>query len=158
MAIYYLLKLALTFHIIGLAIAAGLSLANFLTFQKFRKVYFNNKNEALIILDGNAKLPQIANIGIAISIISGVAMMILTDGVFIKQLWFEIKLGLLIIIILNIVWRSHLKKELHKMIAGNETGTYGSSFPELSRMIHISAFVQILLFLLIFILAMFRFN
>ncbi len=156
---FYLLKLALTVHIAGLTIAGGLSLANFLVLQKFRKVYFSNEQRALVILEGNAKLPGIANIGIVISVISGIAMMILTDGVFMKQLWFEIKLGLLIIIILNIIWRSSLKTKLKKdFIENRAEATMKIRIVELTNLISVSVLMQLILFLSIFFLAAFRFN
>ncbi len=159
MTTYYLLKLALTIHIAGLTIAGGLSLANFLIFQRFRKVYFDDTQRALITLEGNAKLPRIANIGIVISIVSGIAMMILTNGAFMNQVWFEIKLALLVITIVNIIWRSLLKRKLNKAIKQNKARVeIETNFLGLSNMIHISAFIQILLFLSIFFLASFRFN
>src|SRR5687768_11920554 len=95
-----LLNLLLTAHITGLTIAGGLSVASFFSIQKFSKVFTSDSRMVIVA----ANLPQSSRviwIGLALLLISGAMMMHIAYSAFMMQLWFQPKLGLIGVIILN---------------------------------------------------------
>src|SRR5580693_96002 len=96
----YVFPACLMLHLMALVVFAGTTLVDYLAHLSLVKVFSQNEGpEAL--LNVTAKLPRVAGIGAAALFLSGFGMMALTHGVFGEQRWFRIKLGLVVLVILN---------------------------------------------------------
>lgn len=151
--------LALVTHITGLTIMAGTTLVDYLLFKQFWKQFVKEKAKGLAISEAISVLPVLFGIGIVLLIISGVTMMAMTNGVFGEQLWFRIKFGLVILIILNglLVGRKQGSK-LRKILSEDASGENDVRLLKIKRNLNSFHISQMLMFITIFILSVFKFN
>jgi len=152
--------IALVTHITGLTMMAGATLAHYITFKQFWKQVRNDKPKGLAIREAMSKLPLLVGIGFILLIISGVGMMAITRGAFGEQIWFRIKFGLIILIILNglaIGRKQDLKltKILSEGTSGKDVVAKLLRVKNNLNQYHIA---QLAFFLIIFILSVFKFN
>ena len=155
-----LLQVGLFLHIIGLATIAGVTLASYIISRKFRVLYIQDKQKGFAIMQAISKLPGVAGIGLLLLILSGVAMMAATGGVFGRQLWFRMKMVFVILIIAGIIFLNRrLEKRLRKWVL--EDITHGNRTMQIGSLAGKITYVQLFLlalFIIIFILSVFRFN
>lgn len=151
--------LALVTHITGFTIMAGTTLVDYLLFKQFWKQFVKEKAKGLAISEAISVLPVLFGIGIVLLIISGVTMMAMTNGVFGEQLWFRIKFGLVILIILNglLVGRKQGSK-LRKILSEDASGENDVRLLKIKRNLNSFHISQMLMFITIFILSVFKFN
>src|SRR5687767_7283191 len=155
-----LYQIALVTHIIGLTTLAGSTLVAYVLTKQFWAQYARDKVKAIAIHEAGSKFPMLFAIGILLLILSGVTMMTITRGAFGKQLWFQIKFGLIITVILNglAVGRrqgSRLTKILSEEVQGVNSKEKLIKIKSNIRGFHIS---QLIFFLIIFTLSVFKFN
>lgn len=96
-----LLNIFLITHLTGLALMAGTTVADTVTFNTFSKSFRNDRTPSATLLALMDKFSVLLGIGAALLIISGTGMMIITHGAFAHQIWFKIKLALILTLILN---------------------------------------------------------
>lgn len=152
--------LSLVTHITGLTLMAGTTVVQFIIFQKFRKLVTADHSKGIIVLESISRLPMLLGLGIILLIVSGVSMMAITHGAFGEQIWFRIKFGLVIIIIINglaIGRRQQIKlrKLLDEKISGNGIEV---RLAKMEKNIGYFHFIQLGLFLTVFVLSVFKFN
>jgi uncharacterized membrane protein len=150
--------LFLTLHLTALTIMAGTTLIDYIAYQTFWKLFDQKKEVPIDLLQLMNKLPRFLGIGAAVIITTGIGMMVLTHGVYGEQLWFRIKFGLVVLIVLNglLVGRGQgmkLRKLLNEDIA-DVTGKIGRVRATLNRF-HL---MQLTMFLAIIFLSVFKFN
>lgn len=148
----------LFFHLMGVILFAGTSMIDFITLRQFWKQYGSDRTKAAGVLQGMASFPLLMRIGIIVIILAGVGMMGITHGVFGEQLWFRIKFGLVLILILNylLVGRRQTSA-LRKTVEAN-----GADSPAqlAKRKVYLDRFqlAQLFLFFIIILLSVFKFN
>ena len=157
----YLYQIALVTHLAGITTMAGSTVAAYVFFNRFWRVQANgNTTTAIPILDATLKLNKLFAIGILLLILSGVTMMYLTGGAYGEQVWFRIKFGLIVTVIMNGVLVG--RRQGNKL-----TQTFGTLVPgvapkykleKLKRGMTAFYLAQIVFFLLIYILSVFKFN
>ena len=155
-----LYDIALVAHIAGITIMAGATFIDFMAFRQFRMVYPNEKAKGFVIGEMLFRLQKLIGIGMLVILISGVFMMFYMHQVWGQQIWFRIKMGILLLIIINgLIIRRRLGSRLKNLLAG---GSADRDFTtKLSRIksnmtkVHI---FQILFFVTIFVLSVFKFN
>jgi hypothetical protein len=159
MASPYLLPLLLVFHITGLVMMAGAALTEFAVFLQFWKILPKDPQRAMILRQATEKLPVMVRIGGILLIITGVSMVAVFHGVIAEQLWFRIKMGLVLLIIINgvIIARSQVMK-LQKVLADGSGAFQVQKIDALKGRIMLSLSFQLILFFLIFVLSIFKFN
>ena len=157
MQITYLFPTCLVLHLTALVLMAGTTLVDYLAYSSLWRS-FEQEERPIALLGMMAKLPRVAGIGAALLILTGIGMMALTHGVFGEQLWFRIKFGLVILVILNslLVGRRQGVKlrrmlDIGKPLIAGDTNRIRTA---LTRF-HLS---QLLLFLFIIFLSVFKFN
>ena len=135
---------------------AGSTVADFVTYKQFWKQYAQDKTKAAAILQAMEKFPVLIRIGIITVVLTGVGMMAVTHGVFGEQLWFRIKFGLVVIVILNgILVGRRQGINLRKMLEVNDTSGKDQKIKSNLRLFHA---VQFTLFFVIVLLSVFKFN
>jgi hypothetical protein len=155
-----LYQLALVTHLIGLALLVGATVSNYTITLQFWKQYASDSKKDFGITEAMAKFGMLTRIGIVLLILSGVTMLFVVHGLFGEQTWFRIKIGLVILIITNgIAVGGRLGIKLKKTLSAQGVGAHSKM--DLSKIktrlnwFHIS---QIILFIIVFVLSVFKFN
>ena len=154
----HFLLLLVTLHLTGLVIMAGTTIIDYITYRTFWRIYALEKQTSKNLLQLMSKFSRLIGIGAAVLILTGFGMMVLTKGAFGQQLWFRIKFALVIILVLNgiLVGRRQGSK-LRKRAA--DTGFQLT--PQTSKLksrLNLFYCVQLLIFIVILILSVFKFN
>ncbi|MBV7529864.1 hypothetical protein [Chitinophaga sp. sic0106] len=136
---------ALVLHVAGITMMAGTSFTDLIVFRAFNAADISKKQVLLELLN---KLQRLIGIGMGVILVSGVAMMAKMHEVWGTQLWFRIKMILLLVVIFNgLGLRRVLGNRLDK-----------SADPKLSNKLYLVQVIQLLLFVLLFTLSIFKFN
>ncbi|HWD87143.1 MAG TPA: hypothetical protein VG367_03385 [Mucilaginibacter sp.] len=164
-----LFQIALITHIVGITLMAGTTLVEYLLTKHFWKRYASDRSRAITSNEDGFNFHLLVNIGIIFLILSGVTMLVIFQGVFAKQIWFQMKIGLIIIIAINgsVVGRRQdvkLKRlmTLEKLnfhpddLLGQENRK--EDFMRVKRRLDLFYISQLLMFLTIFTLSVFKFN
>ena len=151
---------ALATHITGITMMAGTTLMDYVIFKQIWKQYWADKAKALAISEALVKLQIVFGSGFLLLLISGITMMYLTHGVFGEQLWFRIKFGLILLIMINGIGFGRrlgvrLRKILPEEISGINVSDKILKIRDNMNVFHIT---QLAIFLAIFILSVFKFN
>jgi uncharacterized membrane protein SirB2 len=157
MDIPYLFPTLLTLHLTALVTMAGITLADYFCYGSFWK-HFDQKERSAALLSLTDSFRRVAGIGAALLILTGFGMMALTHGVFGEQLWFRIKFGLVIVLIVNalLVGRRQASK-LRKLV--NASGhLLLAEAQAIKTGLNYFYIVQLSLFILIIFLSIFKFN
>lgn len=158
MNIQTLLQTLLVLHLTGLVIMAGTTFVDYTTFKTFWKQFELDKPAAVTLLQATAKFSRLIGIGAALLIFTGIGMMAITHGAFGEQLWFRIKFGLVVILILNSSLagrRQNLK--LRKAVTA-DTIVISHQVQGIKGNLDIFYLMQLCVFLLIIFLSVFKFN
>ena len=151
---------ALATHITGLTMMAGTTLMDYVIFKQVWKQYWADKTRALAISEALVKLQIVFGSGFLLLIISGVTMMYLTHGVFGEQLWFRIKFGLILLIMVNgLGFGRRLGVRLRKLLPQEVSGVnVGEKILKIRDNLSLFHITQLAIFLTIFVLSVFKFN
>ena len=151
-----LYNIALVTHIVGITIMAGTTFIDFITFRIFCKVFETDKEKGLVLENYLHKLQRFLGIGMLVILVSGVAMMIKLHEVWGAQLWFRIKMGVLLLIIINgLGLRRMVGSKLKKVVANNSVA---ENWNRVKRSFTTVQLIQMLLFIIIYVLSVFKFN
>lgn len=154
-----LFNTALFFHITGLCLAVGTTVANFTGFQQFWKQYAQDHEKAMMMLPALARFPKLTMAGAALLILSGLSMTALTHGVFSGQLWFRVKMTIVVLTIINgLVVGRRLGGNLRKALLAPAGQTSPVAVLQLKGRMNLFFIAQITLFAIIFLLSAFKFN
>lgn len=156
-AIYHL---SLVTHIIGLTLMAGTTVADSILFKQFWKQLFSDRAKGLAVQTAMARLPAMFGIGILLLILSGVGMMAITNGVFGEQVWFRIKFGFVLAIIINgLAVGRRLALKLRKILSEEQQGSNATAaLLKLKANIRLFHLAQLTMFIVVFTLSVFKFN
>ena len=161
MQTYYLVKFGLVLHLMGITMMVGTTVASFAVHRQLWKYLYKEKDKALLIVQAAKRFPLLQVIGGLLIIAGGATMMSAFHGVVVEQLWFKIKLALLLLIILNpvIVLRPAAKK-LREFFMDTQTleMTNPREVKIIKQRMNFFHSLQLLFFLVIFILSAFRFG
>jgi hypothetical protein len=150
--------IAKTLHIVGISVAAGTSLIDLILLQYFWNIYRLQIQEGVVIERLVGRLQRVAAVGMMLIVLSGVTMMFYLHTVWAPQLWFRIKMGVLILIIINgLSFRRILGKRIHARVMQESTVRWTQQ-GSLRSGVTVVQLVQLVFFLVIFVLSVFRFN
>ena len=157
MTFYYI---ALVIHVVGITIMAGTTFIDFITFRAFSKAFVADKNKSLVLENYLYKLQRFLGIGMLLILASGVTMMVKLHEVWGAQLWFRIKIAILLLIIINgLGLRRSVGTKLKKALAGNVLdGTANEQWHAIKRNFTVVQVIQMALFIIIYVLSVFKFN
>ncbi|MBC9929088.1 hypothetical protein [Chitinophaga qingshengii] len=153
----YLLSLLL--HIIGLSMMSGVVLAGFMANRRFWKVYASDRLRAAAILDLTARFPIIMGVGMLLLLVSGIYMMALVHGTYGEQLWFRIKMGMVVLLVLNSVVGRRLGKKMRPvLLAVSSNEKIETSLEPIKGQLTLFYMIQLLLLLAIFTCGVLKFT
>ena len=162
-------QIALITHIVGITLMAGTTLVEYLLTKHFWKLYASDGSRAITSYEDGFNFHLLVDIGVIFLILSGVSMLLIFQGVFAKQIWFQIKIGLIIIIAINgstVGRRQDVKlKGLMSLEKLNfhqdhslEQKNRKEDLMKVKNRLDLFFISQLLMFLIIFTLSVFKFN
>ena|SRR5713226_5470832 len=160
MAIQTIYYSALVGHIVGLTLMAGTTVSDYIVFRQFWKQVPIDRSKGIVIQRAVSRFPLLFGIGFIFLVISGVTMMAITHGVFGEQIWFRIKFALIIIIIINgLAFGRRQGVKLKRYLSEELPGINGEqNLLRIKRNLGLFHLLQIALFILIYVLSVFKFN
>jgi hypothetical protein len=153
----FLLNLGLTLHLAGLSVSVGVTLAKYLSIRKLSSDDAGHHEKWLSILSAYKKLNVFMGIGMGVAILSGALMMRIAYSAFMQQVWFQAKIGVLLLIITGGILSNRKISKLKKSFAVKEPGLESGQL-QMVRFITTTSGLQFMLFLVIIVLASFRFT
>ena len=152
-----LFQISLILHIAGIVMIAGTTFTNFVISKQFWNNIETDKHKAVIINSTTLSLGRLTGIGGVLTILSGIAMVAALHGVFTAQLWFQIKMALVLLIILNASFFARQQnKKLQQLLSVNHST--GNALNTIKANLNIYYTIQLILLLTIFVLSVFKFN
>jgi len=151
---------SLWFHIIGITLLAGTTVVDFVLTRRFWTFYAKDNQAGILIRKLTDKLPLLIVAGIVLTLLSGVGMMTILHAVVGAMLWFRIKMGLVLIAILNgIIVGRRLNTRLNKLLvsAGTQSANEGT-LNQVKKNLQLFHLTQLTIFFIIFFLSAFKFN
>ncbi|HET7001692.1 MAG TPA: hypothetical protein VFI33_10295, partial [Puia sp.] len=146
-------------HLISLVVMAGTTFIDFITLRSFWKFSVSSQAEKAVgVLETTASFSRIAGIGAALLIVTGLLMMVITRGVFGEQLWFRIKFALVLLLIANslFIGRTQNRRLRKTVISGGLPAM--DSMGKIRKALDRFFLSQLLLFIVIIFLSIFKFN
>jgi hypothetical protein len=145
-------------HLSGLVLMAGTTVTELVIFRRFVSLFKAKGKASVDLLRLMSGLGTVLLAGGVLLVLSGVGLMIITQGVFLHQLWLQIKLGLILLLPLNglLVGNPQMKTLTNNLSAeGVEMNLRINPAVTKLNWFHM---LQALVFLAIIILAVFKFN
>jgi len=159
MATETLYHIALVTHIIAITMIAGTTMADYTIFKQFWTQFGKDKEKGMAIIEAMSKLPVLFGIGFILIIVSGVYMMYVTHGAFGEQIWFRIKFGLIIFIIINgLAVGRRLGVKLRKNLSQGSNKNAEEGLFKIKNKLRLFHLSQLLMLVIIFVLSVFKFN
>jgi hypothetical protein len=151
-----LLNVYLLLHITGFTIMAGAVLADFTLSARLNRYLLTDKGRALILLEASASLAPLIGLGAVLLILTGTGMVIELKSAVTQALWFRIKMPLVLLVVLNgTVLARPATLRLKKLLLDGTPATAGIG--RLRNRRSVIYILQLLLFVAIFILSIFKF-
>lgn len=155
----HLYQIALVTHLAGLTTMAGSTLVAYVLMGRFWSLYAKENTKALPVFDTVIKLNTLFAIGILLLILSGVTMMALTGGAYGEQIWFRIKFGLIVAVIINgIAVGRRQGRKLMSMLSNTLSTDLQEELGNAKRAMTWFYLSQLAFFLVIYTLSVFKFN
>lgn len=154
-----ILNSLLTVHVTGLVLMAGTTVVDYSAFKTFWKLVDGGEGHSPGLLRATAAFSRLGGIGAALLVVTGVGMMALTNGVFGEQLWFRIKFGLVVVLILNALLIGRRQGNRLRGAFGGDT-VADAVVRTTGVRVALNRFflIQLVLFLAIISLSIFKFN
>ncbi|WP_460983819.1 DUF2214 family protein [Spirosoma fluminis] len=148
----------LVMHLSGLVLMAGTTVTELVVFRTFINLLKTNGKASVGLLRLMSGLGTILLAGGVLLVLSGTGLMIITEGVFLHQLWLQIKLGLILLLPLNgLLVGSPQMKTLTNNLSAEGVVLSSPITPAVTKLNRFHT-VQTLVFLAIIILAVCKFD
>lgn len=151
------LSIDLVLHITGFTMMAGAILADYAIRRRMNTFLVTDKNRATSILESLDVLSRLMGLGGALLLVTGIAMLSIFKGTEAAMLWFKIKMVLVVLVALNgsIVLKRNSNRMKVLLQSGDDRNN--GAILALKQRMGIFHSIELLLFLLIFILSVFKF-
>jgi uncharacterized membrane protein len=159
MSTFNLLSFGLVLHITGIALMAGSTLGVFVSLRQLWKYVPSEQQKAALMLRNTSGYTIFFGLGAALILISGFLLLRAFQFSVTGQAWFRIKMGLVVLLFLNArIVAVPVIKKLQQLLS--EDANAVMDLPQLfslKRRLSIFHVVQFAMFLVIFVLAVYRF-
>jgi hypothetical protein len=153
----FLINLGLALHLAGLSTVVGVVLTKYLSFKSLFSDGTIDHRKWTIVLASTKKLNIYIGIGMGVAILSGVLMMYVAYRAFMYQIWFQTKIAVLVVIIIAGIIAMGTESKLRKLLS-ERMGDIDDMLVKLTRKIKLATAIQLFLFIIIIVLASFRFT
>lgn len=148
----------LALHLIAFILMAGTTLIDFMNYRIFWKLAKSQHEQASGVLVATKIYSRLAGLGAALLIASGAGMVALLHGLPETQLWFRIKMFLVLLLVVNsIVYGRRLDIKLRKAFRSDSQASPDQVL-SLKPKLQLYYGVQLGIFLMIIILSTYKFT
>ena len=148
----------LLFHITGIILFIGTTVADYLAVNQFWRLYEQDTIKGQAIWQAVSKFSVLMGVGMILIIITAVGMMAFTHGVFGEQVWLRVKVPIVLLTILNgVLIRRRQGSKLSKILQQTGAGI-SQQIKNIKRNLSIFHAVQLVMFFTILMLSVFKFN
>jgi len=154
---FTIVQISLVLHITGIIILAGLTIASYTLSLQSWKLISTDRAKAILMNSATMIFGRIIGIGGLLTIVTGFVMVsILREGVT-AQVWFRIKMLLVVLIVLNgAIYARRQNMKLTRLLSSDFNDNI--KLNSVKRNLNTSFLLQLILFLTIFVLSVFRFG
>ncbi|XZF15467.1 hypothetical protein ACTHGU_04975 [Chitinophagaceae bacterium MMS25-I14] len=153
----FLLNAGLVLHICGISLMVGMTVAGFVTYRRLFDLLAEDKNSGTTLMATAGIFSRLQLLGGLFIISGGILMMIALQGIIMTQLWFKLKVSLLLLLIINVPLTFYPARiRLRQFLTA--TQPEASDLFKVRQLFNQFHMLQLLIFLGIFILSVFRFN
>lgn len=154
-----LFPLGIVLHITGIALLTAGLLGSYVTLKQLWKYYPEDERQAAAVFKTSQAYNVFFGIGGALILISGFLLLRAFQFAVTKQLWFEIKMGLVIFLVLNArIFGGRVVKKLQQLLSSPNGVADVLQHGMLKRRLGIFHALQLLVLLIIFVLAVYKFQ
>lgn len=145
-------------HLAGLTLMAGTDIVEFVAFRNILKNYQTSKDAAVHQIGILSKLSVLLLIGGILLVLSGTGFLIITHNAFGSQLWFKIKMIFVLGLVLNgiLMGRKSGNRLKQSLMTGNIAKT--QQVEDAIRTMIRFHFIQLCIFFIVVLMAVFKFN
>jgi len=137
---------------------AGTTVVDYITFKTFCKLTDQGDDRSLGLLPLMSKYGGLVRAGAVIIILTGLGMLVLLKGVWWEQLWFKIKMALVIMLILHGMFVGNKQGlKFRKIIADNGTGLI-QQIADLRTNLNRFYLIQLAIFFVIILVSVIKFD
>lgn len=159
MASINLFPLGLVLHITGVALLTAGLLGNYIVLKQLWKYYPEDGRQAAAVFKTSQAYGIFLGIGGVLVLISGFLLLRVFQFTVTKQFWFEVKMGLVVFLVLNArLFGAPVIKKLERLIAAPAGVSDMLQLGSLKRRLGIFHALQLLALLIIFVLAVYKFQ
>lgn len=152
-------QLLLVMHLAGLVLMAGTTVTDFIVFRTFKSLYKSKGVASEGLLQLMSGLGVILLVGGILLVLSGIGLMSITGGVYLHQLWFKLKLLLILLLPINgMLVGSPQMKKLRNLLYDPVMETALTIAKPIMTKLNMYHTFQSMVFLAIIVLAIFKVN
>lgn len=145
-------------HIIGLVTIAGTTMIDYITFRLFWNLQAKGDDKCVGLLPIMSHFGTIIRTGVAVSLISGVVIVVQSHGAWSGQLWFKIKMFVVLMLLINGIFVGHRQGvKLRETAARYEPG-FAQQVSGTRTRLEWFYRVQLTLFFAVILLSVFKFT
>lgn len=158
MTILLIRQVCIVLHLTGLVLMVGHTVADFFLFRSFSRRLVVERTKSLVVLELMSKLSLLMIAGAVLLIGSGTGLFFVAGGVFGEQAWFQVKMALVLVLIVNgSFFGGRLQAKLKKLL--NENGPeVDGDIKAVNGKLRLFYTMQLVVFFTIIVLAVFKFN
>lgn len=155
---YTLIQICIVMHLAGLTFMAGTNIVEYVAFRSIFKTYQVDKNAAIHQIGMLSKLSVLLIIGGILLVLSGTGFLLITHNAFGSQLWFKIKIILVLGAVLNgfLMGRKSEIRLKQSLMTGDSPHAQETA-DAIRGMIRFYS-IQLCLFFIVVLIAVFKFN
>lgn len=154
-----LFPLGLVLHVTGVALLTAGLLGSYVTLKQLWKYYPEDERQAAAVFKTSQAYNIFFGIGGALILISGFLLLRAFQFTATKQLWFEVKMGLVIFLVLNArIFGAPVVKKLQGLLSRQNEAADVLQLGMLRRRLGIFHALQMVALLVIFVLAVYKFQ
>jgi len=155
---FTLRQVLLVLHLSGLVLMVGTTVTELVMFRSFVSLLTKQDKAAVSLFGLLSGLGKIFLAGGVVLVLSGIGLMLTSGGVYLQQLWLQVKLGLILLLPLNgILVGSPRMKQLRNSLLAEGVGPSLGIQPAVTKLTRFYT-VQLVVFLTIIIMAVFKFS
>jgi hypothetical protein len=137
---------------------AGTTITEWVVFRSFVSLLKKQDKAALSLFRLLLGLGRLLLAGGVLLLLSGIGLTILSEGVYLQQLWLQVKLGLILLLPLNgLLVGSPQMKQVRNSLSSEDIGLHLAVHPAVRKLTLFHS-GQLVVFLTIIILAVFKFT
>ena len=153
-----LFQICILMHLTGLTLMAGTNIVEYVAFRNIFKTYQTDKNIAIHQISILSKLSVLLIIGATLLVFSGAGFLIITHNAFGSQLWFKIKITFVLGLVLNGFLNGRKSENRLKQSLMTTHTTNAQETVDAIRAMTRFYFIQLCLFFIVILMAIFKFN